>query len=80
MYVDQLRKREEVLLGGGDKAPPSLPAEESRDAVMEGAVAITVFDFAAEKACLRLSFNYCGCSQSINESHFMRWSLGHLVK
>ena len=51
MYVDQLRKREEVLLGGGDKAPPSLPAEESRDAVMEGAVAITVFDFAAEKAC-----------------------------
>ena len=76
MYVDQLRKREEVLLGGGDKAPPSLPAEESRDAVMEGAVAITVFDFAAEKACLRLSFK---CSQSINESH-LRCSLGHLVK
>ena len=58
MYVDQLKKREEILLGG-DKAgrseaspapaPAALPADESRDAVMEGAVAVTVFDFAAEK-------------------------------
>ena len=58
MYVDQLKKREEILLGG-DKAgrseaspapaPAALPADESRDAVMEGAVAVTVFDFAAER-------------------------------
>ena len=51
MYVDQLRKREEILLAG-DKTgtvAPALPAEESRDAVLEGAVAITVFDFAAKK-------------------------------
>ena len=47
MYVDQLRRREEVLTGGA--AAPAPPADENRDAVMEGAVAATVFDFAAER-------------------------------
>jgi len=49
MYVDQLRKREEILLGGGSDKVPALPSEETRDAVMDGGVAITVFDFAADK-------------------------------
>ena len=33
MYVDQLRKREEILLGGGSDKVPALPSEETRDSI-----------------------------------------------
>jgi hypothetical protein len=52
MYVDQLRKREAILLSGGGgqevSATLSMPDETTKDAVLEGRIATTVFNTAAK--------------------------------
>ncbi len=49
MYVEQLKKRSELLLAGKEATPVAEPSAETRDAVMEECkIATTVFGFAAK--------------------------------